>query len=209
MRLDRPLDDLFESGSHVRVLRALHELPDGFRASAREVARRAGLSHPTASRVLAALLDQGLVSVTRTPRADAFALNPDHVAIPQLKNLFAWEHGLRDELLSFLRREILARADVVLAAFLFGSVVREEMSASSDIDIAVLCPPDRVDQVSAAMEEVGEAVRARFGNRVSFVVGADSLENLNQPRRTDHRLWQEIAREGIPIIPSQPGVHGA
>jgi DNA-binding transcriptional ArsR family regulator len=208
MRLDRPLDDLFESGSHVRVLRALHELPDGFRASAREVARRAGLSHPTASRVLAALLDQGLVSVSRGPRADAFALNPDHVAIPQLKNLFAWEHGLRDELLSFLRREIVARADVV-QAFLFGSVVREEMSASSDIDIAVLCPPDRVDEVSAAMEEVGEAVRARFGNRVSFVVGADSLEHLSQPRRPGHRLWRQIAREGIPIIPSQPVVHGA
>jgi predicted nucleotidyltransferase len=131
------------------------------------------------------------------------------VATPQLKNLFGWERGLRDELLSFLRREILARADVVQAAFVFGSVVREEMSASSDIDIAVLCPPDRVDEVSAAMEEVGEAVRARFGNRLSFVVGADSLENLNQPRRTGHRLWRQIAREGIPIIPSQPVVHGA
>jgi len=57
MRLDRPLDDLFERGSHVRVLRALHELPDGFRTSARELARRASVSHPTASRVLAALLD--------------------------------------------------------------------------------------------------------------------------------------------------------
>jgi hypothetical protein len=33
MRLDSPLDDVFQNRSHVRVLRALHHLPEGLAVS--------------------------------------------------------------------------------------------------------------------------------------------------------------------------------
>ncbi len=47
MRLSNALDHIFAGRSRVRILRALDELPDGIAVSARELARRSGLSHPT------------------------------------------------------------------------------------------------------------------------------------------------------------------
>jgi predicted nucleotidyltransferase len=202
LRFDRPLDDLFESRSHVRVLRALDELPVGFPASARDIARRAGLSHPTASKVLASLVDQGVVEVRRAPRADAFERNREHVAAERLKALFEWEREIRNELVSFLRDEIMRIRDSVGAAILFGSAVRGEMTPTSDIDIAVFCEPETVEPVTAAMQEVGEAVRRRFGNRLSAVVAHAPLDQLLRSGRKGFRLWRQIAREGVPVFGS-------
>jgi predicted nucleotidyltransferase len=202
LRLDRALNDLFQTRSHVRVLRALVELPVGFSTSARDVARRAGLSHPTASKVLASLVDQGVVEVKRAPRADAFELNRDHVAAERLRPLFEWERKLDEELVNFLRDEINRIRDPVSAAVLFGSAVRGEITPSSDIDIAVFCEPETVEPVTAAMEEVGEAVRRRFGNRLSTVVAPAPLDELLKSGRKGFRLWRQIAREGVPVIGS-------
>lgn len=202
MRLDGPLDDLFETRSHVRVLRALDQLPFGFPVSAREVARRAGVSHPTASTVLASLRDQGVVEVRRAPRADAFELNRDHAAAKRLRALFEWERKVREELVSFLRDEMKRIPDSISAAILFGSAVGAEMTPASDIDIAVFCEPDTVESVTAAMQEVGEAVRRRFGNRLSVVVAPAPLDQLLRSGRKGFRLWRRIAREGVPVIGS-------
>ncbi|MGH2571908.1 MAG: MarR family transcriptional regulator [Actinomycetota bacterium] len=200
MLIDKPLDDLFRSRSHVRVLRTLDELPEGFSVSAREIARRADLSHPTASRALVSLVEHGVVGVRRTPRADLFGLQRDHVAATMLAVVFEWERGLREELLAFLRREIIDRTDSVAEAYLFGSAVRGAMTPKSDIDVAVLCAPAVVEKVTATMHDVGEAVRRRFGNPLSFVVGTADLDQLGRAGRNGYRLWRQIALEGRPIL---------
>lgn len=202
MRLDGSLDAVFETRSHVRVLRALDQLPLGFPVSAREVARRAGVSHPTASTVLGSLRDQGLVVVRRAPRADAFEFNRGHTAAERLRALFEWERGIRDELVAFLREEILRIPDSVSAAILFGSAIREEMTPNSDIDIAVFCEPEKVEAITDGMSGVGEAVRERFGNRLSVVVAPAPLDELLRSGRKGFRLWRQIAREGVPVIGS-------
>ncbi len=52
VQLETPLDQLLETGAHVRVAHALVRMPQGFAASARDVARRAGVAHTTGARVL-------------------------------------------------------------------------------------------------------------------------------------------------------------
>jgi len=173
MRLDLPLDDLFAAGSHARVLRAVARMPEGQGASARELAGRAGVAHPTASRVLARLLDQGVVLADRVPRADLFRLNRDHVLVDGIRSLFQREETLRAELVTFLRDQILERVGFVTTVLIFGSATRGDMSTTSDIDLAVACPPERVDDVEAAMEPVELAIRHRFGNRLAVVVAAE------------------------------------
>jgi len=201
MRLDHPLDDVFRTRSHVRILRSLDELPDGFPVSAREIARRAGLSHPTASNVLASLTAQGLVLARRAPRADAFELNREHILAERIAELFRLERRLGDELVSFLRSQIGQQAVPASEAFLFGSVARTETAPTSDIDVAVLCSADATDAVTDAMDRVAEAVRRRFGNPLSVIMATESLDELQDHRRPGHRLWRRILREGIRLLP--------
>lgn len=193
MRLVAPLDQILHGRSHVRVLRALHHLPAGLPASAREIARRAGISHPTASKILASLAEQGLVARARAARATAFELRRSHTATERLAALFEWEDRLLQELVSFLRDELLRHApNSVTAAYLFGSAADGGMTATSDIDVAVLHTASQTESVRVAMEEIGEHVRERFGNPLSFLLAST-------PRKGS-RLWRQILQEGIPIL---------
>jgi predicted nucleotidyltransferase/predicted transcriptional regulator len=206
MRLTDPLDDVFRSPSYVRVLRALHHLPVGLPASAREIARRAGVSHPTASKALASLTEQGLVTRTRAPRAHAFELRRTHTATQQLVTLFEWEGQLRQELISFLRTQIQQHAPgSVTAAFLFGSAAEGDMTSSSDIDVAILVAAGEAHRVTTAMERIAEDVRERFGNHLSVLLEDAPVEKLQKSGRKRHRLWRRILREGMPIL--DPGAN--
>lgn len=205
MRLQAPMDDIFAGPSHVRVLRALYRLPAGLAASAREIARRAGVSHPTASKALASLAEQGILTRTRAPRSTAFELSRTHTAVERLTSLFDWEACLRQELIDHLRTEILQRAPrSVTAAYLFGSAAAGDMTPTSDIDLAVLHVPCTTEDVTTAMEEIGETVQQRFGNRLSIILSDTPIAELQRRRRPGSRLWEQILREGVPILDAQP-----
>ena len=162
-RLDRPLDDVFATGSHVRVLRALDQLPDGLTVSGRDIARRAGVSQPTAANVLRTLEDQGLLIVGRRPRAAYYRLNPEHVLAPLLSEIFARERQVRAD----LERRIadgLTGLRQVEAAYLFGSAARGDMRPDSDIDVAIKSPHAVPEDLPGL-----DAVSRRFGNRVHVI----------------------------------------
>jgi predicted nucleotidyltransferase len=206
MRFPYVLDDIFANRSTVRVLRVLDELPDGLAVSARELARRSRLSHPTVSSVLASLLDEGVVQARRAPRADAFELNRRHVIVEKLRSLFAWERQLLQELAGFIAKEIQKHAPHVDAAYLHGSIVRGEMRPNSDIDLAVIVvDPIQAGDAEAGLVEVADAVRARYGGRLDVTIGTSALDQLRRPGRPGHRLWTAVAREGISVIDETAG----
>ncbi len=183
----------------MRVLRALHAMPEGVPASAREVGRRAGVSHPTASNVLSSLVQQGVVSARRSPRADAYVLNDAHVLTSHLRLLFGWEDDLIRDLVGFLRQRIGEASPAVARVFLFGSAVKGTMTESSDIDVAVLCPEEKEEEVEDAMRDVADAVRLRYGNDVRVIVGSEGDVRSRQPGR--RRLWERIVRDGLVVLP--------
>ncbi|HZP94744.1 MAG TPA: nucleotidyltransferase domain-containing protein [Candidatus Limnocylindria bacterium] len=161
MRLQHALDDLFRTGSHIRVLRVLHDLPHGVGVSGREIARRAGLSAPTARDVLAALVEQGVVRVQRSLKNASYRLNEEHVLVAPLHELLAYESAVKDR----LEREVAAvlrRKRGVTAAYLFGSAARGDMRPTSDIDIAV-------ESRHAFPESDFEELFQRRGNRVNVL----------------------------------------
>ncbi|MEX1046163.1 MAG: nucleotidyltransferase domain-containing protein [Actinomycetota bacterium] len=201
MRLDRSLDDLFRSASYVRVLRALFELPEGFATSARDIARRAGVSHPTASGALASFSEQGVVLKRRAARGDQFELNRDHIAVGEMEGVFEWERKVLGELVAFLGKRLKRKIPGVREAFLFGSVARSEMKADSDIDLALICTKTGASRAEDALEDLAGEVRARFGNRLNTIVATEPLRTIVRtapgPRR---RLWERIRDEGLPVI---------
>ena len=195
MRFDSPLDDLFSKRSHIRTLRALYRLPDGLPASGREVARRAGVTHPTALKALADLVDTGLVTVGRSPIGDAYELNRSHLFADQITDLYRTEAGIKQELANFLQEELLARTDKVVWATLFGSVVWGESTPASDIDLAISCARVDLGEVVKAMDDLSEVTERTFGNRVSPLINA-------RKQRPKTGIWKRLEAEGIPLIRS-------
>ena len=163
MRLQEFLDDLFATGSHVRVLRALAALPSTAAVSGREVARRAGVSQPTTRDVLASLERQGILLVARSLKRDSYRLNPEHVLVPVIRELFDGERTVSAEAQKSISATV-RRVAGVQTAYLFGSAARGDMRPDSDIDIAI--------ESSRALPESSaelEAFHNRFGNRINII----------------------------------------
>lgn len=195
MRFESPIDDLFLNRSHVRTLRALHHLPEGLPASGREIARRARITHPTALRALAVLVDAGLVTAGKSSARDAYELNHDHFFADQIADLYQADAGVKEELASFLREELLARTDKVDWATLFGSIVWGESTPTSDIDLAVSCARAGASEVERALNDLSDATRKQFGNRVSPLINT-------RKQRPKSGIWKLIEEEGVPLIRS-------
>ncbi|MGZ5297100.1 MAG: nucleotidyltransferase domain-containing protein [Actinomycetota bacterium] len=183
------------------MLRALDVLPAEIDSSVREIARRAGVSHPTAASVLEGFRTQGLVVVRRTLFADEYRLNTTHILAKQLHALFAGERRAATELVDTLRTEIGTRAPWVTEAIVFGSFVRSEMRPDSDLDLALICPLGKVVRLMQEMENLSDTTVARFGNPVSAIVGTGSVQEMAQPGRRGYRLWRTTAKDGRRIIP--------
>ena len=193
MRFKVPLDDVFLNGSHVRVLRALYRLPDGLSASGREIARRAGITHPTSLKALERLVDTGLVNAGRGPVSDAYELNYDHLLAGRIGDLFEAEASIEQELTSFVRDRLLALTDKVESATLFGSIIWGESTPTSDIDLAVSCAAADVEEVENALDDLSDAVWKRFGNHLSPLISA-------KKQRPKTGIWKRIEEEGASLI---------
>jgi len=205
MRLDDPLNDIFASASHVRLLRALFSLPSDMATSGRDLARRAGVSHPRANQVLADLAEQGVVVVQRIPRTDLYRVNRHHALAQSLGELFELEPKLKFQLLSLVAGELKARRLPVKEARIFGSAARREMKPSSDVDLALVTPRENIAGVEAAAQEIAEKARERFGTRLNVLVGSPSLERLSKSRQARQGTWQAIEREGIDVFAASKG----
>jgi predicted nucleotidyltransferase len=176
-------------------LRALYRLPEGLPASGREIARRAGITHPTALKALNLLADAGLVDVTRAPVGDAYVLNRDHVLAEPVLDLLEAEASSAREIATYVRDRMLALTDKVRSATLFGSVVWGGSSTTSDLDLAVSCAATDIDEVEKAMNDLSEEVRRRFGNHLSPIVDV-------RRKQAHIGIWRRIEEEGVPLIRS-------
>ena len=201
MRLTAPLDDVFRSRSHAPVLRALLRLPEGVDASMREIARRAGVTHPTAAAVLENLRVQGLALRHRTLLADGYRINPSHVLVKPLTDLLDAEAAVTAQLEQALRDLIVNRVPRTREVYVFGSAVDGTMRPDSDIDVAVVCPPRVAPGLPRIIEEISDEIAERFGNRIDLQIGTGPIEDLRRPGRSGYRMWQRVSKDGRRIFP--------
>jgi predicted nucleotidyltransferase len=145
-------------------------------------------------------VEEGIVLVRRMPGVDAYELNEAHALTPPLRSLLRFERGLSDELFSFLRSRVKRVAASMSGIYVFGSAARGELTAGSDIDLAVICPEAWAERVRTALEDVAEHTRRRFGNRVSVLVGTRSVEDLVRRGRRGAAIWKRIVQDGIDLL---------
>ncbi|HEV2249077.1 MAG TPA: nucleotidyltransferase domain-containing protein [Candidatus Limnocylindria bacterium] len=193
MRIDQALDDVFETGGHVRILRAATGLPRGFSASARDLARRAGVAHTTAARVLRSLAAHRIVDVQRAGRADLYRLNEQHELVPKIRALFLGESEIRQALFDHLADQLIRRAGPIKAAYVFGSVSRGRAGPESDVDLAIVGAHRTEDQLEPVLASLSDEVRERFGIELNVIV--------DRPSKKRAPIWRTIERDGIRILP--------
>jgi DNA-binding transcriptional ArsR family regulator len=199
MRFVRALDQILGNASRVAVLRALVHLPRGYEATSREIARRAGVTHPLELRALGVLSEQGLVRRHRVGRADTYELNEAHVLTDLVRRAFTTEEGLQDDLVRFLREQVARHAAGAESGYLFGSATTTELRDRSDIDVALVWPGASAPEIESASNAISDSLRRRYGNDGQVIVRTSPVRKGNVPQ-----IWTDILQKGIPLADERP-----
>jgi hypothetical protein len=189
----RPVEAIVP-GVQGRVLSVLAETTADL--NMRTIARLADVSLSQASRVLARLVELGVVERHDVPPSSLFRLVRQHVAVGPL---LALARG-RDALIGEMGRIALGLPVAPMSAIVFGSFARGEADIESDID-TVLVRPSGVDESdelwSESVEQWRASVHRASGNRVEVLeVGAGEVAALLSSRR---QVWRDIRRDGLVV----------
>lgn len=192
MDVSAPILD-FVPGPRGLVLTALTRLTG--RCTGRGLAAQAGVSTATTARILADLLDAGVVEAYPAGRATLYCINRDHLGARAIAELA----GLRFDLIAKIRVEIKTWELPPLAGWLFGSTARGDGDRDSDIDLLFVArdnsPPD---QWQRQLGQLASQVERWTGNHVQIVEHTArsfiALETEQSP------LTRAVRNEGIEIV---------
>jgi len=151
------VDALFSS-TQQRVLGRVFGQPDrSFFAT--ELINMLGVGSGAVQRELARLAESGLVTVRRVGTQKHYQANPDSPIFHELVGLISKTVGLAEP----LRAALAPFADRIKAAFVYGSVAAGSDTASSDIDLMLICDDLSYADVFGALQ----AAESRLGRPVN------------------------------------------
>ena len=184
----RPIPSLFP-GARGAVLDVLTRVHRGM--TIRQLADRAGVSHPQASRHVADLERLGIVRREHVGRSHVITL-ADTLAAALLRGMT----GLRQDVIRTMQRTATSIEPRPVTITLFGSFARGDDDADSDIDVLVVVddamPEGAIDEPLA--EWCGRITDITGNSVAEIVVTRSSLDAM------DRALRDAIERDGIPIL---------
>ena len=146
------------SGTQQRVLGLLFGQPDrSFYAT--ELIGLAGVGSGAVQRELARLAQSGLVTVRPVGNQKHYQANPDSPVYFELCSIARKTVGLAEP----LRAALAPLAAKIRAAFVFGSIAKQQDTASSDIDLMLVSDSLSYEDTFFALEEAG----AQLGRSVN------------------------------------------
>ncbi|MCX7257392.1 MAG: nucleotidyltransferase domain-containing protein [Polaromonas sp.] len=159
-----------------RVLAVLFGRPDqSFYAN--EVIALAQSGTGAVQRELAALAQAGLLTISKQGNQKHFQANAQAPVFAELRGLILKTMGLAD----VLRTALAPLAPQIEAAFVYGSVAKQQDTASSDIDVMIVSPSLGYADVYSALESAA----ATLGRSVN--------PTLYQPGELAKRIAQDNA----------------
>ena len=193
MRFRRPLTELLGSPIRVdlwRVLSRAHGPP----LSGREIARRISASPSQVNDHLRALEAQGVVGSQTLGRVPAWSLSMGHALADPLRQMFAMEPAIFDQLRAKLEETL--RPLPIERAILFGSIARGGEGPESDLDLFVETRGTaEKEEVAEALGRASQEFALRFGNPLSNLI----LTRTEVRRGSNPRLLESIENEGFPL----------
>lgn len=164
--------------------------------SGRELARRASSSQQGAARILAGLVQAGVVRREERPPSALYQLNRGHVAAPLLEEMAA----LRAAVLERIKASAAEWDPMPVSLTVFGSIARGEGDERSDVDL-LLVRPDGVALDDARWEsqvaDLERRVRTWTGNPAR--VAEYSVGELRAAAAERLPLLANVLQEGITL----------
>lgn len=164
----------------------------------RQIARAATskATHSGTDKVLERLVQQGIVEAKSAGRATLYRLNREHLAAAYIEGLASIRLRLIDSM-----RDLIEKWEVApVYAALFGSTVRGESSADSDLDVFIVRPgqmdPDD-DRWASQLVDLTLRTSRWTGNDTRILeYGADELLTLlgREP------VLDDIRKEGVGLV---------
>jgi predicted nucleotidyltransferase len=193
MDLSRPIEALIP-GARGRLLGTL--IGSGRELSTADAARLSGVSSPQASRVLAQLVDIGLLERRDIPPAVIYRPLAGNAVIAMLTELYV----LRNRVIDFAKRSASQIAPAPVKLSVFGSVARGTSGADSDIDIVAVRPlgADEDDDWVESLGRWSTGLEVFSGSRINVLeIGVDEWRALDLSERS---LWRDINRDEIVLL---------
>lgn len=138
-------------------------------ASGAQVHRLAGAgSSDGVRKVLARLVEQGIVLADEHPHATLYVLNRDHVAAGPIVALTR----LRADIVDRIAAAVAGWQPPLVHASLFGSFARGEATTASDIDVLLVLAPDAAADLeprTAQLDRLAADIRTWTGNRAQII----------------------------------------
>lgn len=192
MLLDRPLDDIFGQYSKVKILRFL--VKSQAQLNGREIAKNVGLSHVKAHTALKDLTKQGVVTMRSVGSSLVYWLNEEHFLVKEIiRPAFEKEDGVFGHLARLILKEISAPKP--LNIILFGSFVKGNASAGSDIDVVIVYPRSKNKTViSKELSAAEKKITLFFGNHLASA--PFSINEFQNKLKKKDDFITEIIRTG-------------
>ena len=196
MRLNNPLDTVFDNGIKIRILRIFCQT--NVELNGRQVAREVKVTPRTAHRVLQELTDEGVLFMKNVGRTYLFELNKESFFVKDvLKEIFEIERKAANKIFEIIL-ETIKRApikDDIVSVALFGSVHEKSDRPGSDIDLFVLIKDGATrHKVEKFFEDIDARTAPLFGNIISAYVNSTAE-------------FRKKAREKLPVIEGILGSH--
>jgi predicted nucleotidyltransferase len=180
-------------GARGKLLTAL--ICAGTELSTSDLARVADVSNQQASRVLAQLVDLGIIERREVPPAVVYRPVDGNFVIALLLQLC----NARAAILEQARRSAVGIRPRPVLLGIFGSVARGTSDALSDIDVMVVRPPDADDNDVwyDSIDRWRRDLEAFAGTRVNTIEVSEQ-EAADRDAAPD-RFWSEVLRDLIPL----------
>jgi predicted nucleotidyltransferase len=193
MDLSRPIEALIP-GARGRLLSAL--IGSGRELSTADAARLSGVSAPQASRVLAQLVELGVLERRDIPPAVIYRPLAGNAVVAMLTELYV----LRNRVIEFAKQTASQIAPTPVRLSVFGSVARGTSDAESDIDIVAVRPSgaDEDDNWVESLWRWSTGLEVFSGSRINVLeIGIDEWRALDLSERS---LWREINRDEVVLL---------
>jgi predicted nucleotidyltransferase len=141
MAIEKSLDNILSSRSKIAIIRLFISKTDDFKASGREIAKLAHLTHQTAHVALKDLYSQGILKLDIIGNQHVYNLDSKNRAVKEmLRPMFEKEISVKEEIKDYLVKQT-KQADIynkIVSCILYGSVEKDKTTDNSDVDIAVI-----------------------------------------------------------------------